>query len=226
MPWYLPNGACSKLSVMSLSARGAEHIWDRGRSDYYRSPETGLQDKDAFYSDLYAHQILKFKRRRKAPLHGFYWDRGNFLSETAKRILDRLAPGVYDPLAVHLEQSDGSTWPEPFWYFPDYKLPAVNAIDIEVSKVKTKEPDPYRGDIFDSPILWTDLARAPKDTQTFLDARDVEGFHFFREARAYYKFFFFSDEFVEALEEIGALSAFDLEYVGLTHSKSSKEILC
>lgn len=211
MPFFLETQYGSAVSNTSIVFEGGEDI------DVHDFLTPAGVDQEAFNRAWWAKRAIRFRRRRKSPTHCLPASDGNFMSDTVKAIIDRLEPGVHDPIPIKgVLQNDRTPWPEKFWYYRHVNVPKVDAIDIEVSDVDIG-PELYRGGgIFKSGILFCRKGHM----RTYLDARAVKGRHFFTEARATstWKWLFFSDELVRELRAAKALQGFNISEIGLTHA--------
>lgn len=211
MPFFLETQYGSAVSNTSIVFEGGEDI------DVHDFLTPAGVDQEAFNRAWWADRTIRFRRRRKSPTHCLPASDGNFMSDTVKAIIDRLEPGVHDPIPIKgVLQNDRTPWPEGFWYYRHVNVPKVDAIDIEVSDVDIG-PELYRGGgIFKSGILF----RGKGKMRTYLDARAIRDHHFFTEARATssWKWLFFSDQLVQELRIAKALGGFNISEIGLTHA--------
>jgi hypothetical protein len=211
LPYFLETQYGSAVSNTSIVFEGGEDI------DVHDFLTPAGVDQEAFNRAQWPNRTIRFRRRRKSPTHCLPAYNGNFMSDTVKTILDRLEPGVHDPIPIKgVLQNDRTPWPEGFWYYRHVNVPRVNAIDIEASDVDIGAERYPGGGIFKSSILF----RYKENMKTYLDARAIKGRHFFTEARATltWKWLFFSDELVRELRTAKALQGFNITEIGLTHA--------
>lgn len=219
MPWYLGNSHGSNISLNSLEPRGSRQVHVLARKGHYLKLDGSLRYGKAFREDLRKASvsgIQDFVRKRKTPAHFLPSPAGPLLSDPVRGVIDRLEPGIHQPSQVRVFNPGEEPYFWNFWLYSFNNIPSFDAIDLEASCHKTYDKINSSGNLFVTPIIFSRLGS--RAIGTFLDARAIEGRHFFREGRGTYKWNFFSDELYAALKREDLLKGSNLQEVGLTHT--------